>query len=83
MSTRGIPKNLPIDSIRPFTPPIDEEKQLTPSPEFPELSPDGVDMPGIVGIREEDEDIESSPVEVDIALPNIATQRKEILLRCR
>ena len=77
---KGIPKNLPIDSIRPFTPPIDEEKQPTPSPEFPELSPDGVDMPGIVGIREEDEDIESSPVEVDIALPNIATQRKEILL---
>ena len=36
--------------------------------------------PGIDGSREEDDDIESSPVEVATAMPNVAAQRKEILL---
>ena len=75
---KGIPKNLPIDSIRPFTPPDvpDEQSpsQATPSPQFPQLTPSPVEQ------REEDLDIDISPVDVATAIPNVAAQRKEILL---
>ena len=75
---KGIPKNLPIDSIRPFTPPAvpDEQSpsQATPSPQFPQLTPSPVEQ------REEDLDIDISPVDVATAIPNVAAQRKEILL---
>ena len=69
---QGIPKDLPIESIRPFTPPIDEtkEKDIFPSPEELKLSPDSV--------QEEDELLDTEATDVDI--PSVKAQRKEILL---
>jgi len=72
---KGIPKNLPIDSIRPFAPPPADPKELpkTPSPEFPELSP-------LIDFREGEEDL-GTPLDVDeVVTRNILAQRKEILL---
>ena len=54
---KGLPKNLPIESIRPFTPPESEEDK---SPIFPELSPEAAEL------REGDDDLDISPTDIDI-----------------
>ena len=69
----GIPKELQIESIRPFQPPIDEmkEKEETlQTPEELELAPEG--------IEEDEELLTIEPTDVDI--PSVKAQRKEILL---
>ncbi len=70
---KGLPKNLPIESIRPFTPPESEEDK---SPIFPELSPEAAEL------REGDDDLDISPTDIDIDVDttNVVAQRKEILL---
>lgn len=72
---KGIPKNLPIDSIRPFAPPPTDPKELpkTPSLEFPELSP-------LTDFREGEEDFGMPPDVDEVVTRNILAQRKEILL---
>ena len=68
---KGIPKNLPIESIRPFAPP---QKEDSPSPQFPEIDED------VVTEREGEEEITPTDVDIDMAVPNVEVQRKEILL---
>ena len=67
---KGIPKNLDIESIRPFVPPQEEEDKSEP-PNI-EISPN---------VLEEDDEILSKDVdELDLTVPDVRAQRKEILL---
>ena len=77
---KGVPKDLPIDSIRPFTPP-EKEKKLSPEPEFPELdvTPPLVEVEGKEAILPAP-DIGVSLEDVDVVIPDVLAERKEVLL---
>ena len=67
---QGIPKTLPIESIRPLTPPEDKpsEKDFTPSPII--LSP----------VEDDEILITQEDTEIKDVIPSIRAQRQEILL---
>jgi hypothetical protein len=62
---KGVPKNLPIESIKPFIRPIEKEVVASPSPVFPEFEQDVDEL----------SHGDTYPIE-----PEISEQRREILL---
>jgi hypothetical protein len=72
---QGIPKDLPIESIKNFTPPVDEEKPET-SPQLPSE----LDVSPEQKMEADDDLLLIEPTEVDFTIPNVKAQRKEVLL---
>lgn len=69
---KGIPKNLDIESIRPFVPPQEEKEEDDKIPTPDEISPQMLEG--------DDELLTAEATDVDLSIPNVKAQRKEVLL---